>query len=94
MSSLPTTTAGCEWLLTAHDVRLRGLALLGVKFSPKASRSTLEKMFMKHYGSNSASLAEQWYDLCVAKDSNLKLEAHASRGGYQEVLLTNGGHTP
>ena len=88
--SRPATTASCELLLTPSDVRERGLKLLEVHMTSRASSETKEKIFMQHYGSNAASLAYQWYDLCVVEDPSIRLDIkEISVDGFRKFMMAH-----
>ena len=56
----------------------------------RASSETKEKIFMQHYGSNAASLAYQWYDLCVVEDPSIRLDIEEiSVDGFRKFMMAH-----
>ena len=85
-----TVLPGCRMVLTPSDVLERGLKLLRVRHAARTSKETLEKSFKQHYGSNTLSLAQQWYDLCTTDIPEAKLsENEVSENGFRKFLMSH-----
>ena len=76
-----------RFLLSASDVRERGLELLKRTYSHRATTRTREESIMSLYGSSSRVLAEQWYDLTTTSVEGAKLDPEdISEAGFLKFM--------